>query len=55
MPLPDLLPDLASGRRNQAGFFAELHLVSPKHLENRTAVLSIAAGREPVLAAVGAS
>ena len=40
MPLPDLLPDLASGRRNQAGFFAELHLVSPKHLENRTAVLS---------------
>lgn len=40
MPLPDLFPDLTSGRRNQAGFFAELHLVSPKQLENRTAVLS---------------
>jgi hypothetical protein len=40
MPLPDLFPDITSGRRNQAGFFAELHLVSPKRLENRTAGLS---------------
>src|SRR5262249_36105770 len=27
MPLPDLFPTVASGKRNQAAFFAELYLV----------------------------
>jgi hypothetical protein len=40
MPLPDLFPDLTTGRLNQAAFFVDLRLVSPKQLENRTAVLS---------------
>jgi hypothetical protein len=40
MPLPDLIPTVDTGKRNQAGFFDELHLVEPDALENRVACLS---------------
>jgi hypothetical protein len=40
MPLPELIPPVATGRRNQAGFFDELHLVGPQALTDRIACLS---------------
>jgi hypothetical protein len=40
MPLPDLVPTVETGRRNQAGFFDELHLVGPQALQDRIACLS---------------
>jgi len=42
MPLPELIPTVTSGRRNQAAFFDELYLASPEALapEKRIACLS---------------
>ncbi len=40
MPLPDLIPSVASGRRSQAAFFDELYLVAPERLASRIACLS---------------
>lgn len=41
MPLPELLPSVTSGRRNQAALFDELYLVEPEKLRGRrVAVLS---------------
>jgi hypothetical protein len=40
MPLPDLVPTVTSGRRNQAAMFDELHLVRPAELIRRIACLS---------------
>jgi hypothetical protein len=40
MPLPDLLPDVASNRRHQAALFDNTYHVHPSDLLNRTACLS---------------
>lgn len=40
MPLPDLMPDIDTGRRHQAAMFDKLHLVAPADLKNRVACLS---------------
>ena len=42
MPLPELIPTVESGRRNQAAFFDEIYLVSPEALDgtSRIACLS---------------
>jgi len=40
MPLPDLRPDLTSGKRHQAAFFTEVHLADPDSLGTRIASLS---------------
>lgn len=41
MPLPDLLTDVASGRRNQAAFFDDTYHVHPSDLTKRIACLSL--------------
>lgn len=40
MPLPDLIPTVTSGRRNQAALFDTLYLVAPDTLGDRIACLS---------------
>jgi hypothetical protein len=40
MLLPDLIPTVTSGRRNQAAFFDELYVVTPEALVSRVACLS---------------
>lgn len=40
MPLPDLRPDVTTGRRHQAANFDKLHLVKPVDLVDRVACLS---------------
>ncbi|GAA2157290.1 hypothetical protein FHX52_4419 [Humibacillus xanthopallidus] len=40
MPLPDLYPDVASRRRDQAVFFEKVHVIDPDGLGRRDACLS---------------